>query len=303
MKPPRSCDHLRREHELIERVIAGLDGLVPPGKAVADLPGLVVSGAIDFFSGFVARCHRPKEREALFPVLAASDPRLIPVIDRLQADGDEANRRQLVDLEGWNLLQAYGALLRRHIAIEEQELFPLADGVLSPDEDASLERRFREIEERELHSGGGQALVALADAVTNASHSLAGNVREATAGVLTRHIMRTKTGTVAPDDSLARAAEVMEVLQTRELPVVTDGSVVGMLTRTDMEPHRGHFEWTTVRAAMTANPVTVPSDAPVSDVTRVLLERRFNAVPVTEGGKLQGVIARSDLLRALADRR
>lgn len=309
----RSCDHLRREHQLIERVIAGLDALAQRGRTAPDIPRLLVTGAVDFFTGFIARCHRPKEHEALFPALGASSPTHRPLIEALRAEGDEAHRllerlcslprREPVDREAWDLLKAYGALLRRHIATEEGELFPLADQMLSADEDATLERRFREIEERELRRGGGDALVALADAVAHASEGLAADAPAAPAGLRARQIMRPKTGTVAPDDSLARAAGVMDALRTRELPVVAAGALVGMLTRTDMEPHRGHYEWTAVRAAMTSNPVSVPPDAPVSAVTRLLLDRGFNAVPVTEAGELQGVISRSDLLRALADQR
>src|SRR6185369_14222366 len=106
-----------------------------------------------------------------------------------------------------------------------------------------------------------------------------------------------RPGTVVPEDSLARAAELMESLRARELCVIAGRAVVGILCRTDMEPHRGHYEWTAVRAAMTPEPVCVTPDTPVQAVARVLVERGFNAVPVTDGSNLVGVIARSDVLR------
>ena len=112
-------------------------------------------------------------------------------------------------------------------------------------------------------------------------------------------VMRSQPHSVSPDDSLARAAELMGILGTRELPVVMGRRVVGVLTRTDMEPYRGHYEWTTVRAAMTPDPVTVRPDTPVRAVAGVL-ERGFNSVPVTHDGELVGMIARSDLVRLLA---
>jgi len=112
--------------------------------------------------------------------------------------------------------------------------------------------------------------------------------------------MRAAPATVAADDSLARAAGVMESCRSREVPVVSGRALVGILSRTDLEPHRGHFEWTAVRAAMTADPVSVASETPVPVVARLLLGRGFNAVPVTDGGELVGMIARSDVLKVLA---
>jgi CIC family chloride channel protein len=112
--------------------------------------------------------------------------------------------------------------------------------------------------------------------------------------------MRARPSTVAPDDSLARAADLMEKVRTRELPVVADGRLVGVLTRTDMDPYRGHWEWTAVRTAMTPDPVVIAPDMPVPAIARLLLARGFNALPVTEGGRLVGLVCRADVLRAVA---
>jgi hypothetical protein len=82
----------------------------------------------------------------------------------------------------------------------------------------------------------------------------------------------------------------MESLGTREVPVVEERALVGILTRTDMEPYRGHFEWTAVRSAMTPDPVTVLPDAPIREVLNLFLDRGFNCVPVSAGGELLGII-------------
>jgi CBS domain-containing protein len=116
--------------------------------------------------------------------------------------------------------------------------------------------------------------------------------------LVARHVMRVVSDTVAPGDSLARAARLMELLGMRELPVVDGRALVGILTRTDLEPYRGHLEWTTTRSAMTPDPVTVLPDAPIREVVDVLLVRGFNSVPVSAGGELLGMIRRTDALRA-----
>lgn len=113
-------------------------------------------------------------------------------------------------------------------------------------------------------------------------------------------VMRTLPS-VSKRDSLARAAELMESLGTREVAVTEGRTLIGILTRTDLEPHRGHFEWTTVGLAMTPDPLAVPPGAPLGAVMRLLLERKFNSVPVTAAGELLGMICRSDVLRVLAE--
>jgi CBS domain-containing protein len=105
---------------------------------------------------------------------------------------------------------------------------------------------------------------------------------------------------LAPDQSLASAARLMETLDVRALPVVAHGRLVGLLARRDLRPHEGHWEWTTVETAMTHDPVTVTPETPLPAVARLLLAQGFNAVPVAVGGVALGMIARVDLLRVVA---
>jgi CBS domain-containing protein len=135
--------------------------------------------------------------------------------------------------------------------------------------------------------------------VTNGGGAMAGNSTNGTARLLARHVMRVSDG-VGPVDTLARAASLMESVGIRELPVLKGRTLIGILTRSDMEPYRGHFEWTTVASAMTPGPITVGPEAPLDDVMGLLVEHGFNGVPVTAGEELLGMIARTDILRALA---
>jgi CBS domain-containing protein len=94
----------------------------------------------------------------------------------------------------------------------------------------------------------------------------------------------------------------MERSGVRELPVVQDGQLCGIISRTDLGAHVGHLEWTSVEAAMTQQPVVVSPRQSAAAVSRVLLQGRFNAVPVTaDDTTLIGMISRSDLLRAVTD--
>jgi IMP dehydrogenase len=113
--------------------------------------------------------------------------------------------------------------------------------------------------------------------------------------------MRTGVPAVQPDDSLARVLVLMESVGVRELPVVAAGRVIGIVTRGDLEPYVGHFEWTTVRPAMSRNPLTATPDTAVAVVAQMLFERGYNALPVVDGqGALLGMVSRRDLLQLLA---
>jgi CBS domain-containing protein len=305
----RSCDQLRREHELIGEVVGGLDALAQRRRRRSGAVTLPFAGAVDFFAGFVVRCHDVKEEEALLPALvarAAVDDGLVDAIRRDHAEGGrllEALRtsasRSRMNGRTWTLLESYLTLLRRHLASEDGGLLPLAERVLSPEDDADVERRFLQIEERSVGRAGSDALVALGRAVAQAAVAAAADHPAAGGHLRARQIMRPKPATVAPDESLAHAAELMDSLRTREVPVVAGGALVGILTRTDLDPHRGHYEWTAVRTAMTPDPVSVAPETPVPAVARLLVGRGFNALPVTERGVLLGMIARSDVLRVL----
>jgi tRNA nucleotidyltransferase (CCA-adding enzyme) len=117
---------------------------------------------------------------------------------------------------------------------------------------------------------------------------------------LVRDVMCPKPVMVRPDDTLARAVGLMDSLGTRELVVAEGGRVVGILTRTDLQPHHGQYEWTLVRTAMTRDPDTVPPDVPVAVAARLLVDHAYNCLPVLADGRLVGMLRRSDLLQAIA---
>lgn len=117
--------------------------------------------------------------------------------------------------------------------------------------------------------------------------------------VTARDVMRRDPPTVTREQTLMRAARLTEENECRELAVVEENVVVGIIARSDIEPHRGNFEWTTVGTVMTADPLVVAPDTPISAISRLLLEKGFNAVPVVSDGKFQGMVARQDLLRFL----
>ncbi len=58
---------------------------------------------------------------------------------------------------------------------------------------------------------------------------------------------------------------------------------------------------TTVGDCMTANPVTVAPDTPVSKVAALMAKQKVHTLPVVEEEKLVGIIGKMDLVRAMAE--
>jgi hemerythrin-like domain-containing protein len=162
-------EDLRTEHRAIERMLAVLEAAarrLESGRGVR--PGLLRE-AVDFVRNFADRCHHGKEEENLFPRMeAAGVPRsggplgvmllehdqgrqrvaaFAGAIDAYE-DGDGSAARAIAENA-----RGYVALLRQHIGKEDSVLFPMADRVLSPDDQRELEQRFQEIETEVMGPG------------------------------------------------------------------------------------------------------------------------------------------------------
>jgi len=114
-------------------------------------------------------------------------------------------------------------------------------------------------------------------------------------------LMRRDPITTTLLDTLSSAQSLMQREGFRQLPVVENGVLVGMLSDRDLHAHSGYLDRTKVDAAMTERLITVAPTDTAAHVARLLLERRINAVPVVDNGRLVGIVSRSDLLRLLLD--
>ena len=272
----RSCERLRREHELIEQVLGGLDLLKRYGGGGSPVPEPPVSGAIEFFSAFVDRCHDRKEEEGLFPVL---ETRRMPGDDPFAAlrSGHGEQRRLLETLRALSRhqrgrddvlgpLDAYAEQLRRHIAVEDLVVLPFAERMLSPEDDARVEQSFDRIEARVLGADGPAVSLALAGAVTHACATMVAESTKVAAGTVARQL---RTG----DRAYRYGGDQLVVL----LPEQTTDSarIAAERIREAVDglslPHAGNPPWhlLTVSAGVAA---FRPGEAPTYDALLVRAE-------------------------------
>jgi CBS domain-containing protein len=118
--------------------------------------------------------------------------------------------------------------------------------------------------------------------------------------------------TLSEDQPLRDAIALMQRHRIRHVPVVSGDQVVGILTDRDVKratpsPLGGVSQdvfdrvlnETPVGQVMTRHPFTVTPSTSLRDAVKILLDRRFNAVPVVEAGRLVGILTATDLLRTL----
>jgi len=115
------------------------------------------------------------------------------------------------------------------------------------------------------------------------------------------HIMTRHPETIRPEDTLAKAKEMMDVAGFRRLPVVKDGEIVGMLTERNLREHSGYLESTKVNVAMNAPVVSVGPNSTVQEATRLMLRHKIGGLPVVDRGKLVGIVTTIDMLRAFLE--
>lgn len=114
-------------------------------------------------------------------------------------------------------------------------------------------------------------------------------------------LMRRDPVTITPLETLAAAQSLMQRADVRQLPVVEKGVLIGILSERDLRAHSGYLEHTKVDAAMSESLIIVSPADSSAHAARLLVDRKINAVPVVEDGRLVGIVSRSDLLRLLVE--
>lgn len=119
--------------------------------------------------------------------------------------------------------------------------------------------------------------------------------------MLVRHHMTPNPVTVGPQEMLVAAQKKMVAGRFRRVPVLQEGTLIGILTDRDIRRHVGTEERTKISAAMTETPLTVSPLTTIEDATQLMLKHQISGLPVLENGKLIGIITTSDILKAFLE--
>lgn len=156
-------DSLRRDHQLIEKMINALkvvSSILKDGKLI---PGPILKQAIDFSINFTNACHHGKEEESLFPALERKGmPRQGGPIARMLYEHEITNNlanaivssteSYLQNSDANKLISDihnYVEHVEMHLAKENQRLFVMADMILS-DQSQEIDQELDQVEKRKL---------------------------------------------------------------------------------------------------------------------------------------------------------
>ena len=142
-------------------------------------------------------------------------------------------------------------------------------------------------------------------------------------------LMTRDVAVVHPETPLLQAVRLMAQRRISGMPVVDDsGNIVGMMSEGDLVRwHEGYTgkqarwldmladgyelspiflervraEHHKVKAVMATGVTSVTEDTPAREIASLMHSKHIKRVPVLRDGKLAGIVARSDLVRALAE--
>lgn len=118
-------------------------------------------------------------------------------------------------------------------------------------------------------------------------------------------LMTRDPATLHPDSTCTDAASLMKREDCGSLPVVRDGTLVGIVTDRDIviraiaakkDPQR-----VAVSEIMTKDPTTVRPDTSAADASKLMSDKQVRRLPVVDNGRLVGILVIGQLARHESD--
>ena len=112
-----------------------------------------------------------------------------------------------------------------------------------------------------------------------------------------RDVMTPNPRTVAPNDTIQNAAQIMRDEDTGVVPVVDNGRTVGVVTDRDIVVRavaEGQLN-RPVRDIVTSAVVSATPDMSTREAAQLMREHQIRRLPVVEGERLVGIVSLGDL--------
>jgi acetoin utilization protein AcuB len=132
--------------------------------------------------------------------------------------------------------------------------------------------------------------------------------------MLVEDVMSRSLVTIAPEETLRTALDLLLSHRIRHLPVVDGSALVGIVTDRDVKratpsvlsgidrgEHDRVLATTKVAQIMTRDPTTVTPRTGLKAAVEIFLKRRVGALPVMEDGRLVGILSDTDIMHVALD--
>ncbi len=123
-------------------------------------------------------------------------------------------------------------------------------------------------------------------------------------------IMSSPVYIINTDEPVSHARKLMLSHRIGTLPVLNEGKMVGIVTKSDIsnrlaqaEPlwRRRPIDQIPIKLLMTEAVITIYPEASISQATTLMLENGIHNVPVVKNGNIVGIVTRTDLMRYVAE--
>ncbi len=127
-------------------------------------------------------------------------------------------------------------------------------------------------------------------------------------------IMTTDPASIEPSNTVREAEEMMHEENIRQLPVIKDKELIGIITDRDIRSCLGSDSFNTleeqekariteVAAVMSNKPIFLSPDDDLRDAVELLIEEKVGGIPVVDEKEgLVGIVTYVDALRCLLER-
>ncbi|MHC4461366.1 MAG: CBS domain-containing protein [Planctomycetota bacterium] len=118
-----------------------------------------------------------------------------------------------------------------------------------------------------------------------------------------RDMMSKDVVTISPDETVVSATKMMSENNISCIIVVDNGSVIGILTETDVlkraVAQEKNFDKIMVGKIMSSPVKSISSHLSVLEASRIVEDKRLKQLPVLEENRLVGIVTQTDLIRVL----
>lgn len=130
--------------------------------------------------------------------------------------------------------------------------------------------------------------------------TLAALAVNATPAVLAKDLMSSPVRSVTAETTVAEAADQLLLFGHNGMPVVDGaGHVVGIVSRRDLDRASRHgLSDSRVSGFMSRDVISATPTASLSELEALVLEHNIGRIPIVDGGRLVGIVTRTDLIGA-----
>ena len=123
-------------------------------------------------------------------------------------------------------------------------------------------------------------------------------------------IMSSPVYIINADEPVSHARKLMLRYRIGTLPVLNEGKMVGIVTKSDIgnrlaqaEPlwRRRPIDQIPIKLLMTETVITIYPEASITQATTLMLENGIHNVPVVKNGNIVGIVTRTDLMHYVAE--